>query len=177
MVPLVRERRAARGQSPALARAVEVSVGLQRINFFPRAADGGGRWPGHAGAESFPLVLDLEVVPVESDVLGTQMRWQRPTGEVIVTFPWWDHLETASPWLDGFKDGRAGTRDRAPVGTLDEPFFDTDQGWWFSAWEDDGFVFVETGPDHGTTVSAHFRMSSTAFFAAWNAGLTRIRGR
>lgn len=152
-------------------------MGVPPGNDFLRSTDGGGRWPGDADPESFPLVLDLEVVPVATELFGTQMQWQRSTGEVLVTFPWWDRLESESPWLIGFKDGAAASRNGAPVGTLDEPFFDTDQNWWFSAWEDDGSVFVATGPDHGATVTSRFRMPSTGFFAAWEAGLARIRGR
>jgi hypothetical protein len=69
----------------------------------------------------YPLIDDFEVIPVVTPPFGLQMRWQRASGEVLMLFPWYD-VTDLKPALD---------RDQPPDGTMQEPWFHIDQGWFF----------------------------------------------
>ena len=73
--------------------------------------------------ETYPIVHDLEIESIDAGILGTHMRWLRRTGEILATFPWYDNVETKFEWVR-HGDGGPTPDHRAPVGTLEQPFWD-----------------------------------------------------
>ena len=119
--------------------------------------------PPPPDAADYPLIDDFEVIPVVAPPFGLEMRWQRASGEVLILFPWYD-VADLEPALD---------RDHPPVGTMQEPWFHIDQGWFYMALEDDGEVIVQNGDDIGH-VTDRFRVPAADFRSAWAAGYERI---
>ncbi len=118
---------------------------------------------------AFRAITDFVIDPVQTVAFGVQMRWRSATQGLLTEFPWWDHLE-----LHG---SRLAESDWTRPWTLDNPFVDADQNWFFLAWVADESVYVASGADAGALTG--YRVSCDAFERAvseFRAGLAeRVR--
>ncbi|HTI14315.1 MAG TPA: hypothetical protein VL461_07055 [Dictyobacter sp.] len=106
---------------------------------------------------TFPLIEDFEVLLEKMEIVPEQSKERKrcpfgyqicffsaPRG-YIATFPWWDHVEKDLR-CEGFS---------IPLGTLNQPYSDLEQGWIISIATDDYFVYVVEG-DFDRTINDHF---------------------
>ncbi|SDZ53389.1 hypothetical protein SAMN05421684_6340 [Asanoa ishikariensis] len=71
---------------------------------------------------------------------------------------------------------RAWTLADIPCGTIENPYFDTDQGWNILVWQMDDQTFVAEGdgePDE--TYTRWFKVSRELYEAGWTSALDRLR--
>lgn len=119
----------------------------------------------HTDVPDFPLVEDFSVEAEWADSLGVHMHWTSASLGPLTWFPWWDHLELDDKLMD---------RDRPPVGTWEDPFYDADQCWEFYAWDDGEHVYVATGAEPGQ-IDGAYRVPRETFLTEWRDGVTVIR--
>ena len=106
---------------------------------------------------TFPLIEDFEVLLEKMEVVPEQGKGSKrcpfgyqvlffssPRG-YIANFPWWDHAEQDLRREDF----------SVPLGTLNRPHSDFEQGWVISIAADDHFIYVMEG-DFDRTVEDHY---------------------
>ena len=106
--------------------------------------------------------LDLHQFPCADYVL---VRWGEHMLELVdeslsllVGFPWWDRQD-----VERAIQSPAG----APLGDVDEPFHDEEQGWRILIWRDAGMVGIMQGDEDAFAV--WFRVPLEQYLAAWTA--------
>ena len=88
----------------------------------------------------FPLIDDFEVRLEEvktscRSAFGYHARFFSRTRGYIADFPWWDHAER-NLIRDDFQ---------IPMGDLQKPFYDLDEGWEIIIFADDDLVYILQG--------------------------------
>lgn len=115
--------------------------------------------------DQFPIVQDfrLELRDCGGD-LGWHIEFLSHDLGHLGGFPWWDHVDVA---LQRF------SLENIPLGTLDEPYSDLDQGWQIVIFEANGFVHVleNEGVDgedpSGCTFTTWFRVPRVQYVHEW----------
>ena len=68
-----------------------------------------------------------------------------------------------------------------PCGTIEEPYYDSDQGWNIMVWQVGGEVYIAEGGGEWdderdqNTYSRWFKVSTELYDAGWTAALDRLR--
>jgi hypothetical protein len=137
----------------------------------------GGSFPlGGQPPHRYPTVTDFQISVVESDGLGSHMQWRSDTLGLLTDFRSYHHLEQADTLqLDAAGDEQRLADGWRPVGTPERPYLDLDQGFVFTAWADDRFVYVEHGDDEPEpTMHTWYRVPVATFEAEWAGMLQRL---
>jgi hypothetical protein len=82
---------------------------------------------------------------------------------IRVTFPWWERADVER-WIR--------TVVGAPLGSVDEPFDDVDQGWHILIWRMTDEVFVLEGAED--TFPVRLRVPADLYLAEWAALAGRL---
>ena len=121
-------------------------------------------------------VVDFDIALVPTQALGTVMEWRSLELGLLTPFVYYAHLE--DPDVEFDDAGRQPRRFRdgwRPVGTTKRPYMEIDQGFVFSAWADERFVYVEYGDDEPEpTIWTWYRVPVDQFHAAWERMLHRL---
>jgi hypothetical protein len=98
---------------------------------------------------------------------GTVLRLVDSALEVSIEFPWWDDPEgDLSTW----------TPEDIPIGTLDKPYFDTDQCWRILIWQMGGMVYIASGSsDEEGLYDTLLSVTSEKYRAAWGDVITSLK--
>jgi len=81
------------------------------------------------------------------------------SGERLAWFPAWENADRDLPHL---------TPDDVPLGTIDEPYEDADEGWRISIYEDEGYVYIrEADHPQATQFPRVFRVPGDQYMMAW----------
>ncbi len=111
-----------------------------------------------AEAPEYPVVEGFAVRLVDQGYYGMLPRFFDGTGRDLGGFAWGN-------WMD--VQMRFWTADDIPVGTVEKPFYDDEEGWWLKIRSDDGFVFVLEGEHDRDPVQIRFRVPRDEYFDAW----------
>ena len=121
----------------------------------------------------FPLIEDFEVRLEDMktqgrSVFGYQVRFFSRTRGYIADFPWWDHPER-NLIRDDFQ---------IPMGDLQKPFYDDDQGWEIIIFADADLVYVLQGHHDypaGEGYYAWFKVIQGTYLAKWQDAIALCR--
>ena len=108
-------------------------------------------------ASLFPEVDDFTVRTVEIDAVGYIEFVSAARGR-LAWFPAWEHAD---------RDLRHFIAADVPLGTIDEPYEDLDEGWSIVIFEHAGFVYVAEG-------DRRFRIPTDDYVKAWAALIDRF---
>jgi len=114
--------------------------------------------------------IDLEQVDTVDD-FAIELREMEDCGKIVhfisasmgelVWFPAWEHAD---------RDLRHFVASDVPMGKMDEPFDDNDEGWRIVIFEEGGFVYIfEDDRPAGTRFPRRFRVPKNLYFFAWAA--------
>jgi len=114
--------------------------------------------------------IDLDTVE-EIDDFAIELREMEDCGKIVhyisaslgelVWFPAWEHAD---------RDLRHFVAGDVPLGTIDVPFEDNDEGWRIVIFEEGGFVYIfEDDRPTGTRFPRRFRVPKNLYFFAWAA--------
>jgi hypothetical protein len=111
----------------------------------------------------FPTITDLSMWAGFSDANSVLVvLWSRSRG-VLASVPFWDRLKKLVGTAEKIDD------QTFPAGTLDEHYWDCDDGYLYEAWRDDGFVYVLWGTScTADEFASWFRVPEHAFDDAWH---------
>lgn len=85
----------------------------------------------------------VKIVLRNLEMFGLQAHIEDPSGRVLASYPWWDHLEET--WDRYMPNGHP------PMGTAKSPWSDLDEGWYQAVLAHDGRVYVFQGNLDGFT--------------------------
>jgi hypothetical protein len=112
--------------------------------------------------------IDLATVPLISD-FTIELRELEDDGK-IVHFVSESHGELAwfPAWENADRDLRHFTASDVPIGSLDEPYDESDEGWHIVIFEAGGFVHIfEDDRPNGTRFPRRYRVARDRYFLAW----------
>lgn len=102
--------------------------------------------------DDFPIVRDFAVGLEDSDEGGRHIVFTSG-GMRLAGFPAWDHAD---------RDLRHFTPSDVPIGSVDEPYEDVDEGWRMAIFEQGGFVYVIEN-------ETRFRVPTERYLQGWAA--------
>jgi hypothetical protein len=118
-------------------------------------------------AGTFPVIGDFEVRLRDAERFGMHLDFASTSRGRLAGFPWWDHADA---------DLREMSGDGVPIGTIDRPFSDVEQGWQILIWEHDGHVLVMEGDDESVLrYQAWFTVPKELYLSAWLGAIERAR--
>ena len=114
--------------------------------------------------------IDLDTAE-EIDDFAIELREMEDCGKIVhfisaslgelAWFPSWEHAD---------RDLRHFVASDVPLGTIDVPFEDNDEGWRIVIFEEGGFVYIfEDDRPTGTRFPRRFRVPKNLYFFAWAA--------
>jgi len=114
--------------------------------------------------------VDLDAVDTVED-FAIELRELEDCGKIVhyisasmgelAWFPGWEHAD---------RDLRHFVASDVPLGMIDDPFEDNDEGWRIVIFEESGFVYVlEDDRPTGTRFPRRFRVPKNLYFFAWAA--------
>ncbi len=109
----------------------------------------------------FRTVEDFTIRLIDTDDAGKQIEYAGG-GERLAGFPAWEHAD---------RDLRHFIHSDIPVGTREEPYEDSDQGWQIAIFEHGGWVYIA---EREGTQSTAFRVSTERYLDAWKALIDRF---
>lgn len=113
----------------------------------------------------FPIVADFYVNTIKTAVFGYQLEYRSDLYGTITTFPWWDRVEH-----------RFKTMADMPIGTLEQPFSDLEQGWQLYIFQHDDFVYILEGDEPiCEQFSRWFKVSADLYTARWQSFLAELK--
>jgi GrpB-like predicted nucleotidyltransferase (UPF0157 family) len=122
----------------------------------------------------FPLIVDFEVKTKDTEFFGPHVYYYSAEHGRLASFPDWDSVEQdlqKERFLDIAKEQRmdaAYIMDRFPLGTIDRPYNELEQGWRLVSWEDGEFVYVlETNDEHSNVFPIWFKVSKDRYMDEW----------
>jgi hypothetical protein len=126
---------------------------------------------------SFDIVssVDLGAVPTVGD-FAVELRGMEEVGQIVhfvsarlgelAWFPGWEHAD---------RDLIHFAPQDVPLGTLDAPYDDRDDGWRILIFEHGGFVYIlEDDSPTGTRFPRRWRTPRDRYFQAWAAVMLRF---
>ena len=121
-------------------------------------------------------VTDFAIALERRDTLGVFMEWRSLALGLLTPFDYYGHLEEPDRvFLDAQDEPRRLSDGWRPVGTATRPYIDLEQGYVFSAWADDRFVYVEYGDEEPEPfVRTWYRVPVLQFDEAWASMLRRL---
>ena len=109
--------------------------------------------------DEFPLVQDFIIEVRQTKSFGLHLYFHSVKLGQLASFPWWDRVD---------KSLRNYTAENIPLGSLQEPFDDTDQGWQILIFEHAGAVYILEGADPCCTkFHSWFCVSHDLYFKEW----------
>jgi hypothetical protein len=114
--------------------------------------------------------IDLDTAPVISD-FRIELRELEDAGK-IVHFVSESHGELAwfPAWENADRDLRHFTVSDVPIGSLDEPYDERDEGWRIVIFEAGGFIYIfEDDRPSGARFPRRYRVARDRYFLAWAA--------
>ena len=116
---------------------------------------------------TFRVVRDFEIHLRDAGQFGVHLTFSSTSEGDLAGFPWWDHADA---------DVRGMLDDDVPVGTVDKPFWDLEQGWRILIWERNEHVFIMQGSDEGShCYHSWFLVPRETYFQAWRSAINRVR--
>jgi hypothetical protein len=121
-------------------------------------------------------VTDFVIALEPRGSLGVFMEWRSLALGLLTPFDYYGHLEEPDRvFLDAQGHPRRLSGGWRPVGTSTRPYIDLEQGYVFSAWADDRFVYVEYGDEEPEpTIRTWYRIPVSQFDDAWTDMLGRL---
>ncbi len=119
------------------------------------------KFPGDDELDTFPTVPDFAIALEESGDGGKHIAFTSGVDLHLAGFPAWDHAD---------RDLRHFTPGDVPIGTMDEPYDEADEGWRMVIFERRGFVYILQGnaPD-AREFPVFFRVPGARYVKAWAA--------
>src|SRR6266540_3974915 len=114
-------------------------------------------FPGDDELDSFPTIDDFAVgLSADRHIEFTSVKRGR-----LASFPAWEHAD---------RDLRHFTPPDVPLGSIDEPFEDADEGWRIAIFEHRDSIYVlEADEPHATDFARWFRVPLDRYLQAWAA--------
>jgi hypothetical protein len=117
------------------------------------------QFPTEDELDEFPVVNDFSVTMREMPDTGRHIEFSSGSRGPLAWFPAWDHAD---------RDLRHFVASDVPMGTLDEPFDDADDGWRLMLFEHAGWVYVLEGDSpHAEEFPRFFRVKRDQYLEAW----------
>ncbi|HSP14531.1 MAG TPA: hypothetical protein VLV78_07260 [Thermoanaerobaculia bacterium] len=116
-------------------------------------------FPGDDELESFPTVGDFAVGLSDTD--DRHIEFVSANRGRLASFPAWERAD---------RDLRHFTAADVPLGSMDDPFEDADEGWRIAIFEHRSFVYVlEAGDPNADDFPRCFRVPRDRYLQAWAA--------
>lgn len=114
--------------------------------------------------------IDLATVPVIAD-FAVELREMEDVGKIVhfvsaakgelAWFPAWEHAD---------RDLVHFSATDVPLGAIDDPFDDRDEGWRIVIFEEGGYVYIfEDDRPNGNRFPRRYRVARDRYFVAWAA--------
>lgn len=118
--------------------------------------------------KSFPLIEDFETITKDcGKFLGVHLYFNSQELGLIASFPWWDNVNKKLKEME--------TQD-IPVGTVDNPFNDLEQGWQILIFQKRDYVYVMQGEDPCCTeFPIWFKVRKEKYFEEWVKTLQKYK--
>lgn len=118
--------------------------------------------------------VDLEQVGTIED-FAIELREMEDCGKIVhfisasqgelAWFPAWEHAD---------RDLRHFVASDVPLGTVDDPFEEEDEGWRIVIFEENGYVFIlEDDRPQGERFPRRYRVPKNVYFFAWAAAINQ----
>lgn len=109
--------------------------------------------------DAFPIIDDFALTLAEIHDGGKHIEMASRTLGRLAGFPAWDHAD---------RDLRHFDPADVPLGSIDEPYDDRDEGWRILIFEHGGWVYVLEGRSpNATEFAVWFRVPAARYFEAW----------
>lgn len=109
--------------------------------------------------DRFPVIDDFSVVVTDDEARTIEFR--SATHGRLAGFPAWEYAD---------RDLRHFTPSDVPLGTIDEPFEDRDEGWRMLLFGGGGWIYVLEGDLPATTeFTRWFRVATGRYVQSWAA--------
>ena len=109
--------------------------------------------------DSIPTFNEFVVTLREFDEGGQHVIFTTGDGTELASFPGWDHAD---------RDLRHFVPSDVPLGSWDDPFDESDDGWRINIFEYRGFIYVLEGDDPNTEdFGTFFRVPRDQYLQAW----------
>jgi hypothetical protein len=119
------------------------------------------RWNHITLDDEIPLVPDFRIEVRQMEDLGGLVHFVSDAYGEIAWFPAWEHAD---------RDLRHFVASDVPLGTIDDPYDDRDDGWRIVLFEHGGQVYIfEDDSPNGTRFPRRFRVPRDRYFVAWAA--------
>jgi hypothetical protein len=116
-------------------------------------------FPGEDELDSFPTINDFAIAL--SGSADHHVEFISVKRGPLASFPAWEHAD---------RDLRHFTPADVPLGTIDEPFEDADEGWRIAIFEHRTFIYVlEADDPNATDFARWFRVPRDRYLQAWAA--------
>jgi len=108
-----------------------------------------------------PAVPDFSIELRELEDSGKIVHYVSAAQGELAWFPGWEHAD---------RDLRHFVASDVPLGTIDDPYNDQEEGWRIVIFENGGFVYIlEDDRPKGTRFPRRFRVPRERYFWAWAA--------
>jgi hypothetical protein len=108
-----------------------------------------------------PTVPDFSIELRELEDSGKIVHYVSASQGELAWFPGWEHAD---------RDLRHFVASDVPLGTIDDPYDDQEEGWRIVIFENGGFVYIfEDDRPKGTRFPRRFRVPRDRYFWAWAA--------
>ena len=108
---------------------------------------------------TIPLISDFGIELRQLEDLGQIVHFVSPTRGELAWFPAWEHAE---------RDLRHLNPADVPLGTVDDPYDDRDDGWRIVIFEEAGFVYIlEDDRPNGTFFPRRYKVPRDHYLRAW----------
>src|SRR5436305_12785701 len=108
-----------------------------------------------------PAVPDFSIELRELEDSGKIVHYVSASHGELAWFPGWEHAD---------RNLRHFVASDVPLGTIDEPYDDLEEGWRIVIFENGGFVYIfEDDRPKGTRFPRRFRVPRERYFWAWAA--------
>ena len=112
----------------------------------------------------FPLIDDFAVALADGGKEGKLVEFVSARGGRLAGFPAWEHAE---------RDLRHFDATDVPIGSIEDPFEDADDGWRIVVFEHQGHVYVLEGDSPiEDRFGVYFRVPRDRYLQAWAAVIT-----
>ncbi len=106
-----------------------------------------------------PDISDFAIELRELEDSGKIVHFVSPSHGELAWFPAWEHAD---------RDLLHFTASDVPIGSIDEPYDDRDEGWRIVIFEQGGYVYIlEDDRPKGTRFPRRFRIPRDRYFLAW----------
>ena len=115
---------------------------------------------------AFPVVRNFKVLLKHIASLGHHVELHDESG-FLAGFPWWDHAARTL---------RMRGEEAVPIGTIENPFEDLEQGWQILIFEQGDKVYVLEGPEPVCPdFPVWFAVPREEYFQAWKDVIEKVR--